>query len=62
MPSNKTTAAAPIATGVLLAGTAAREVARHGLELWTTLALVGGLSNQQGRVPRPTGVGGEARH
>lgn len=44
MPSNKTTAAAPIATGVLLAGTAAREIAQHGLELWTTLALVGGLS------------------
>jgi len=44
MPSNKATAAAPVATGVLLAGTAAREVAQHGLELWTTLALVGGLS------------------
>jgi hypothetical protein len=44
MPSNKATAAAPIATGVLLAGTAAREVAQHGLEIWTTLALVGGLS------------------
>jgi len=44
MPSNKTTAAAPIATGVLLAGTAAREIAQHGLELWTTLALAGGLS------------------
>jgi len=44
MPSNKATAAAPIATGVLLAGTAAREVAQHGLELWTTLALAGGLS------------------
>jgi len=44
MPSNKATAAAPIATGVLLAGTAAREVAQHGLELWTALALAGGLS------------------
>ena len=44
MPSKKTTAAAPIATGVLLAGTAAREIAQHGLELWTTLALAGGLS------------------
>jgi len=44
MPSNKATAAAPVATGVLLAGTAAREVAQHGLELWTTLAFVGGLS------------------
>jgi hypothetical protein len=44
MPSNKTTAVAPIATGVLLAGTAARGVAQHGLELWTTLALAGGLS------------------
>jgi hypothetical protein len=44
MPSNKATAAAPIATGVLLAGTATREVAQHGLELWTTLTLAGGLS------------------
>ena len=44
MPSNKATAAAPIATGVLLAGTATREVAQHGLELWTTLVLAGGLS------------------
>ena len=44
MPSNKATATAPIATGVLLAGTAAREVAQHGLELWTALALAGGLS------------------
>ena len=44
MPSNKATAAAPIVTGVLLAGTAAREVAQHGLEIWTTLALAGGLS------------------
>ena len=43
MPS-KTTAAAPIATGVLLAGTAAREIVQHGLEIWTTLALAGGLS------------------
>jgi hypothetical protein len=44
MPSNEATAAAPITTGVLLAGTAVREVARHGLEIWTTLALAGGLS------------------
>ena len=44
MPSNKTTAAAPIATGILLAGTAVREVARHGFEIWTTLAIAGGLS------------------
>jgi len=44
MPSNRATAAAPIATGVFLAGTAAREVAQHGLEIWTTLALAGGLS------------------
>jgi len=44
MPSNKATAAAPIATGILLAGTAVREVSQHGLELWTTLALAGGLS------------------
>jgi len=44
MPSNKATAAAPIATGVLLAGTAAREVAQNGFEIWTTLAIAGGLS------------------
>jgi hypothetical protein len=44
MPSNKAAAAAPIATGVLLAGTAAREVAQHGFEIWTTLSLAGGLS------------------
>ncbi|WP_049901909.1 hypothetical protein [Halorubrum distributum] len=44
MPSNNATAAAPIATGVLLAGTALREAAQHGLEIWMTLALVGGLS------------------
>ena len=44
MASNKATAAAPIATGVLLAGTAAREVVQHGLEIWTALALAGGLS------------------
>ena len=44
MPSNKAAAAAPIATGILLAGTATREVAQHGLELWTVLALAGGLS------------------
>jgi hypothetical protein len=44
MPSDRTTAAAPIATGVLLAGTAAREVTQHGLEIWTALAFAGGLS------------------
>jgi hypothetical protein len=44
MPSNETTAAAPIATGVLLVGTAAREVIRHGFEMWTVLALAGGPS------------------
>ena len=44
MPSNKARAAAPIATGVLLAGTAAREVGQYGLESWTALALAGGLS------------------
>ncbi|NHN65424.1 hypothetical protein G9463_19270 [Haloarcula sp. JP-Z28] len=44
MPSNKATAAAPIVTGVLLAGTAAREVVQTGLEIWTMLALTGGLS------------------
>lgn len=44
MPSNKTTAAAPIATGVILAGTVVREVAQNGFEIWTTLALAGGLS------------------
>ncbi|PSQ57242.1 hypothetical protein BRD22_02780 [Halobacteriales archaeon SW_8_68_21] len=44
MLSSKATAAAPIATGVLLAGTATREVGRHGLELWTVLALTGGIS------------------
>jgi hypothetical protein len=44
MPSNRATAAAPIATGVFLAGTAAQEVAQNGLEIWTALALAGGLS------------------
>ena len=44
MPSDTSTAAAPIATGVLLAGTAARDAVQHGLEPWTTLALAGGLS------------------
>jgi len=44
MPSNKATAAAPIVTGILLVGTAAQEVAQNGLEIWTTLALAGGLS------------------
>jgi hypothetical protein len=44
MPSTKTIAAAPIATGVVLAGSAARESVQHGVEIWTTLALAGGLS------------------
>ncbi|QAU12591.1 hypothetical protein EKH57_07555 [Halorubrum sp. BOL3-1] len=44
MPSEKAIAAAPITTGVLLAGTATREVGQHGLEIWTVLALAGGLS------------------
>lgn len=44
MPSNKATASAPIVTGVFLAGTTVREVAQHGFEIWTTLALAGGLS------------------
>jgi len=44
MPSNEAVGAAPIATGVLLAGSAARSVAQHGFELWTALALAGGLS------------------
>jgi hypothetical protein len=44
MPSTKATAAAPIATGALLAGTATREVVQNGFEIWTTLALAGGLS------------------
>jgi hypothetical protein len=44
MPSTKTTAAAPVATGVLLAGSATREIVQQGVEIWTTLALAGGLS------------------
>ena len=44
MSYNKAKAAAPIATGLLLAGTATREVTQHGLEIWTGLALAGGLS------------------
>ena len=58
MPSNKATAAAPIATGVLLAGTAVREVAQHGLEIWTTLALAGGLSAVAVGLGVLTGVSG----
>ncbi|PGF14930.1 hypothetical protein CP556_01500 [Natrinema sp. CBA1119] len=44
MAYKKAAAAAPIATGVLLAGTAPREVTQNGLEIWTTPALTGGLS------------------
>mgnify|MGYP007131734846 CR=1 FL=1 len=44
MPSDNATAAAPIVTGVLLAGTTTREMVQPGLELWMTLALAGGLS------------------
>lgn len=44
MPSTKATAAAPAVTGILLVGTTAREVAQHGLEMWTILAIAGGLS------------------
>jgi hypothetical protein len=58
MPSNKVTAAAPIATGVLLAGTATREVAQNGFELWTTLALAGGLSAVAVGLGVLTGLGG----
>ncbi|QLH81887.1 hypothetical protein [Halosimplex pelagicum] len=58
MPSNRATGAAPIATGVLLAGSAAREIVRHGIELWTTLALVGGLSAVAVGVGVLTGRGG----
>ncbi|WP_049897294.1 hypothetical protein [Halorubrum distributum] len=58
MPSNKATAAAPIATGILLAGTAVREVAQHGLEIWTMLALAGGLSAVAVGLGVLTGVSG----
>jgi len=58
MPSDRTTAAAPIATGVLLAGTATREVGQHGLEPWTALALAGGLSAVAVGVGVVTGVNG----
>jgi hypothetical protein len=58
MPSNKATAAAPIATGALLAGTAAREVAQHGPDIWTTLALGGGLSAVAVGLGVLTGLGG----
>jgi hypothetical protein len=44
MPSKKATAAAPIATGVLLVGTVTREVALQGFRIWSLLALAGGLS------------------
>jgi hypothetical protein len=44
MPSREGTAAAPITTGVFAAGMAAQEVAQYGLEIWSSLALVGGLS------------------
>jgi len=58
MPSTKAAAAAPIATGVLLAGTAAREVAQNGLEIWTTLALTGGISAVAVGLGVLTGLGG----
>ena len=58
MPSNKATAAAPIVTGVLLTGTAAREVTQHGLEVWTALALAGGLFAVAVGLSVLTGVGG----
>ena len=58
MPSNKATAAAPIVTGILLAGTAAREVTQQGLEIWTILALTGGLSAVAVGVGVLTGVSG----
>jgi hypothetical protein len=60
MPSTKATAAAPIAAGILLAGTAAREVAQHGLEIWTALALAGGLSAVAVGLGVLTGLGGFA--
>jgi len=58
MPSSKATAAAPVTTGVLLVGTAVREVARYGLEIWTTLALAGGLSAVAVGLGVLTGIGG----
>jgi hypothetical protein len=58
MPSNRAVGAAPIATGVLLAGTAARAVAQHGLEHWTALALAGGLSAVAVGIGVLTGRGG----
>jgi hypothetical protein len=58
MPSNEATAAAPIATGVLLAGTATRELTRHGPEIWTALALAGGLSAVAVGLGAATGLGG----
>ncbi len=44
MPSNNASAAAPIVNGILLVGIATREVVQHGFEIWTALALAGGLS------------------
>ena len=58
MPSNKATAVAPIATGLFLAGTAAREVAQHGIEIWAGLALAGGLSAVAVGLGVLTGLGG----
>ena len=58
MPSNEATAAAPIATGVLLAGTATRELTRHEPEIWTALALAGGLSAVAVGLGAVTGLGG----
>ncbi|MFD1643839.1 hypothetical protein [Halohasta litorea] len=58
MSYNKAKAAAPIATGILFAGTATREVAQHGLEIWTVLALAGGLSAVAVGLGVLTGFGG----
>ena len=58
MSYNKVKAAAPMTTGILLAGTATREVAQHGLEIWTVLALAGGLSAVAVGLGVLTGFGG----
>jgi len=58
MSSDKATAAAPIATGLLLAGTATRAGTQHGLEIWTVVALAGGLSAVAVGLAVLTGSGG----